>query len=253
MNRFGLFFAPIIFFGLNTYSQSKIYVSVDASPTYSFRSYKLMDYSTGNSNIPSGKVLYDYFKKYSDSIESPTVGYEMSVNIGYSITNKLALITGFHYNRIGYKINKTIPVGHFISDGNIISSVYDNTKLDLYSNLYYLGIPLGLQYNVYTIGKFNLGLNIGGSIDFLLKHDTRDVDNSKENYSEYPKITLDINAGIQLGYMINDKFEVYVMPQISDYITSNVKINWIESNDLSLKINQYNYYGDLKFGLKYRL
>ena len=77
--------------------------------------------------------------------------------------------------------------------------------------------------------------------------------NSKDYYSEYSKIAVNIDAGVQLGYRINDKFEVYLMPHISDYITSNVKINLFVSNDLFVKINQYNYYGDIKLGIKYRL
>jgi len=239
--------------GLNNYSQGKIFVSLDASPTYSFRTYKLIDYSSGNSNLLSGKILYDSFKKYSDSTESPKFGFKISANIGYSINDKLVLTTGFHFNKIGYKIDKTLRVAHFVVNGNIISSVYSDFKLDLYSNLYYFGIPIGIEYKICTFNKITLGLSIGSSIDFLVKHDTKDLPDSKENYSEYSKIAVDINAGIQLGYIINDKFEVYLKPHFADYITPNVKINSTLSNDLFVKINQYNYYGDIIFGLKYRL
>jgi len=252
MKRILLLFVSITF-GLEIYSQGKMFVSVDASPIYSYRAYRLMDYSSGNSNVPSGKVLYNYFKKYSDSTESPKFGYQISANLGYLITDKIVIMTGFHLNKIGYKIKKTFPVAHFVISDSIVTPYNDNTQINLYSNLYYFGIPIELQYKVYTISKFNIGLNIGGSINFLIKHVTKDLPNSKENYSEYSKTAIDISAGIQLGYMINEKFEVYLMPHVSDYITSNVKINTTFSNDLFLKINQYNYYGDIKFGLKYKL
>ena len=256
MKRLLLLFISIIL-GFRIYSQDRFFVSFEASPIYSYRSYKLIDYSNGNSNFPSGKILYNDFKHYCDSIESPKFGYNFGFNIGYGLTDKFSIIIGIHYKKIGYKINMNFPVAHFVYNGYIQPIYSEYQKLDLYSNLYYIGIPIGFQYKVYSINRFNIGLNICSSLDLLIKHDTKYLPSpntkSKEDYSDYSKMAIDINGGIQLGYMINDKFEVYLMPHFSDYITSNVKVNAILTDDFFVKINQYNYYGDIIIGFKYKL
>lgn len=252
MKRLLLVFLFFIF-SVTIYSQRKLFVSIDASPTYSFRTYKLVDYSSGSATLPSGKVLNDKFLNNSDSIESPKFGYQIAVNIGYQLTDKFVLITGCHFVKIGNKIEGRLPSVQYVVEDNIISSLKYGPKLDLYSDFYYLGIPISLQYKAYTISKFKIGLEVGGSIDYLVDHDSRHLSNSKEDYSTYPQIDLSIHAGLQLGYTINDKFEVYMLPQFTHYITPNEKIDETLSNDFFVKINQYNYYSAIKVGLKYQL
>jgi hypothetical protein len=216
-----------------------------------------MDYSSGNSNVSSGKILYDNFKHFYDSIETPKYGYQIAINIGCGLTNKFSINTGIHFKNIGYKINMGLPVGRFDLNGYSTIIYSDNKRSDSYSNMDYIGIPLGLEYKAFSLGKFSMGFNIGSSVDLLIKHDTKYVTypdmKSRDDYSEYSKISIDLNLGIYIDYSINDKFEVYLVPHFTDYVTPNVKINTVLSNDLFVKINQYNYYGDIKFGLKYKL
>jgi hypothetical protein len=257
MNRFLVLFISIIV-GLRVYSQEKLFFSVDASPLLSYRTYKLIDYSSGNSTVQSGKVLYNDFKHYYDSIESPKYGYKISINIGYSLTDKLSVLSGIIYKKIGYKTNSTLTSGQYNANGGILHHYSSNNDvLDLYSNLFYIGIPVGLQYKIYSVNKFDIGLSIGSSFDLLINHDTKDIDypniKPRDYYSDYSNFAINIDAGVEFGYMINSKFEVYLMPHFADYITSNVKINYILSDDLYVKINQYNYYCDFKFGFRYKI
>ena len=255
------FFIFLTISGLNINAQSKLFVSVDVSPILSYRGYKVGDYSKETSTFPSGKVIFDTFKQQSDSIEESRHGFQVSFNLGYFITDKFSIQSGFQYKNIGINMKPTyFPTGAYIIDGQSVP-IYTNSstnEIKQYTSFNYFGLPLNLQYKVFSFAKFNVGLNVGCSFDFLLSHKTIEIKMNrssvtKESYSSYPSIAMSIQGGIPIGYMINDKFEVFIMPQYATYLTPNVKFNLNASNDFNCKINQYNIFGELKFGLKYRI
>jgi len=255
-------FTFLIFFtilGLNINAQSKLFISVDISPILSYRCYKIGDYSKETSTFPSGKVIFDAFKQQFDSIEESRPGFQVSFNLGYLITDKFSILAGFQYKNIGINMKPSyFRSGAYYIDGQSVPIYTSSTYGKQYTSFNYFGIPLNLQYKVFSFAKFNVGLNVGCSFDFLLSHKTIDIKMgpssvTKESYSSYPSIAMNLQGGIPIGYMINDKVEVFIMPQYATYLTPNVKFNLNVSNYFNCKINQYNIFGELKFGLKYKI
>ncbi|NOQ24982.1 MAG: outer membrane beta-barrel protein [Bacteroidales bacterium] len=256
MNRL-LLLLTLTFFVLKLSSQNKYFISIEASPVLSYRSNILADYSSETIENPSGSFIFDNFEKNYDSIESSKLGYQISLNLGYNITDKISIHTGIKFKNIGLKTEFKAPIGIYESDISVIVPDYDFT-IEQYSNIYYLGVPINLAYKVYSKNKFNLNLNLGGTVDFLLSYDSPkntiySTTATEQDFSEYSSITLNINGGIQISYSINDKFNLYIMPEYTRYLTPNIKFNIDVSDEIYAKINQYHYFGDLKIGLQYKL
>jgi len=258
MIRFSLLILLIIV-GLKTNAQNKFSVSIDASPVLSYRSYTAGSYSPGTVGLlPSGKVIYDYFKHLNDSTESSKYGFQVSVKLGYHIANRLTILTGIQFKNIGVKNETTYPIAYYDVNGQPVQITGSNSVFKQHSNLYYLGIPLGLQLRLCSIKKFTFGLNLGTTLDFLISHKVQELrlnpdSETKEDYSDYSSMPINWNAGMQIDYKINDRFYLFFSPQFTEYFTPNIKINASVSNDLYSKINQYNYFGEVKFGVTYKL
>jgi len=247
-----------IILGLRINAQNKLSFSFDVSPTLSYRNYKLIDYSQGNSIFPSGKFYYNKFRNLYDSIESPKYGFQISLNLSYNISNKFSILAGIQYKNIGtrYDITPLLAVFHYNETANYI---FGEKPVIVYSKFHYIGIPVSLQYKVCSFNKLNILINAGSTIDFLISHEegselkTNPYTSQIANASDYSKVAININGGIKFSYPMNNHWDIDIMPLYTQYVTPNVKINLYTSDDLFLKFNQFNYHWTLKFEIKYRI
>jgi len=103
--------------------------------------------------------------------QSPAMGYETGLGLGYKLNKKFSLTGGFQFNISQYKINaflyKDEPIavvldkGEYSSTVNTVSSlrsVSGTTPLTIKNRYYQISMPLGLEWNILNHGRLSWGL-----------------------------------------------------------------------------------------------
>ena len=253
-----------VFFLNNIYSQSQFEYSFDIEPIYSYRTYRMTDASQQTELFPSGNILYSNFKLNYDKLEKPKFGYGMNLNIGYNFNPKTLLRFGIGYKNIGEKIVFREPDYYIKVDGQTVIS-YKKELSSVLNSYEYLSIPIDFQYKLFDLNKISFEFSFGTEVDLKLFSTIQDpystFQNPSINFSKDTKSTygqpsdyaLNLHCGLVLNYKIKDNLTLFFQPEFARYITPNVKYNLqFENLDLHCKINQYNYYGQLKIGVKFR-
>ena len=167
------------------------------TPSVSYRRLKENDDQTTQKNNFAGASLQSD-SRVDPSVainQSPAVGYETGVGLGYKLSNKFVFTGGFQFNISQYKINAflykdeptvvTLNEGAYSSTVNTISSLrsVSGTKPLIIKNRYYqLSMPVGLEWNILNRGRFNWG--IGTSIQPTYTFDKQPLIISS-NYKNY--------------------------------------------------------------------
>lgn len=252
-----------VFFINVAYSQSRLEYSFDIEPIYSYRTYKMTDASKQTETLPSGDILYTNFKSHYDKLEKPKFGYGMNLNIGYNINSQTLLKLGIGYKNIGEKIVFHEPDYYTTVAGQTIIS-YKKELRSALNSYNYLSIPIELQYKLLNLNKISFGFSFGVEIDFKTYSkiqnpygsfkDTSIINkDTKYTYGQASDYALNLHCGFVLNYITSDYLILFIQPEFVRYVTPNVKYNLqFENLDVHCKIKQYNYYGELKVGLKYR-
>lgn len=101
----------------------------------------------------------------------------------------------------------------------------DNFKVQEVQKLHYLGIPLNVNYNIFSLGQLNVYASIGGMVEKDIYGEFRRIKegqasanfNSAAEGSEEKEITkisqenpqISVNAGVGLSYPIYDRLRLY--------------------------------------------
>jgi hypothetical protein len=224
----------------------------------------MIDASQQTESLPSGNIIYSDFKLQYDKLEKPKFGYGMNLNIGYNFNPKTLLNFGIGYKNIGEKIVFREPDYYFKVDGQMLIS-YKKELSSALNSFEYVSIPIALQYKLFELNKFSFGFLFGTEIDLKLfstiQNPYSSIQNPSINVSKDTKYTygqptdyaINLHCGLVLNRKINDNLTLFIQPEYARYVTPNVKYNLQYDNlDIHCKINQYNYYAQLKIGIKYR-
>lgn len=240
------------------YSQSKLSYYIEIAPTYSYRNYKLVDYSVATNEIGSGKVIYDFFQEKYNDVEEPTFKYTFSAGINYDVSERFSFKTGLSYKNIGENVSYETSTGQY-EYGNIIVPVTETSyNMDFSNSYHYLGIPIEFNYRLISRDKVTFGIIIGFDLDLLLADKITNfyVSSSeadmKYHFSNTSFLATNIHGGFTTNISLGDKIGLFISPQFSKYITQNVSYDVEPQDGLYCKINQYNYYGQLKIGIVYK-
>ncbi|AOW19624.1 outer membrane beta-barrel protein [Urechidicola croceus] len=109
-----------------------------------------------NSSYRSLNSNYDYLDERDDKV------ILLDFSIGYirTISKKFSIETGVRYSKKGF--NRT-PV-------TFINYPFDiNSPHSLKYRLNYIGVPIGLRYNIFKINNFTVGISAGVNNNLLLK------------------------------------------------------------------------------------
>jgi len=165
------------------------------TPSISYRRLKEKDQNNNIKN--SGAALETgYHINPSKAInQTPALGYETGVGLGYKLNKNFSLTGGFQFNISRYKINAflykdepvavTLDEGAYASTVNTISnlrSVPGNTPITIKNSYYQLSMPLGMEWQIINKGKFNWGL--GASVQPTYTFDKQPLIFSS-NYKNY--------------------------------------------------------------------
>ncbi len=243
-----------LFLGLNLRAQSKFSISFEAAPTLSYRSNQFIDYSRDNPAYHSGEREYERILKQINLTESPKYCYQASLKLGYRITERITLQAGIQYKNIGSSWDVPI-IDEYIHTGGLNIITYTGKRKTEYSSYYYIGVPINIGLRIISFNKFNIAIDAGYSLEFLDSHEfgrNLNIINTI-NTVKNPKTTFNVNGGIRLGYNLNERFEVYVMPQFVRYFKPNSRIYMDFIGEYVYRFNQYYYFGALNFGVKFNL
>lgn len=187
------------------------------TPSVSYRRLKEKNQNTNSKN--SGAALESAYRvSPSKAInQTPALGYETGLGLGYKLSNKLSLTGGFQFNISQYKINaflyKDEPVAVTLNEGayastiNTVSSlrsVPGNAPLTIKNRYYELSVPVGIEWQILNSGRFNWGL--GASIQPTYTFDKQPliISSNYKNYADGSAYVRNwnINGNIEtfLGY-----------------------------------------------------
>jgi hypothetical protein len=199
----------IISFGQDTIVQHKLFIGLNFSPDYCYRSLTKNDQSISESSWNRAKNL-------EDSIEKPKFGFTTGINFYYFINERFSIESGIFYSLRGYK---TIPLPILIitSSGNIDFS----EKASLISNYSYLDFPLKVNYTFFK-NRVRMIVGLGATLNVLLKarfsSDPPEILESAfaltDGHGKYTgnKINISPTVSIGLQYELNEKMNLRIVP-----------------------------------------
>ncbi|WP_258102088.1 hypothetical protein [Marinoscillum pacificum] len=240
-------------------AQSNISYVFSLSPNYNYRSYK----EVKNDNSNSDKANFDTFKNYYDDREDPQVGISSFVGFSLDLKRKVKLTTGLTYKSLFERVSVPIPEAIYQYNGSLGSFYGNNPEVKKFNNTYqYLGIQVMGAHNLVERNKYVIGIEIGAEIDKLINykigsHEIPSMNhytNSdvKYQYSDPQQVTLNLCGGLMFEYKPNEKISLYSSPQFTRYITPNVTYDIPVGEDSNMKINQFNYFAEIQFGIIFK-
>ncbi len=193
----------------DSYSKKKITIGVHASNVFASQnntsSVSMSNTLCASSFMASteNEALLAYYKETKHHFQPLSFGLTMS----YGLTNRLSLSTGAVY---------TLAISDFIRN------VGEDEVKDC-QHLNYIGIPLGLAYDMWTIGKLNVYAKVYGQMDFNVSAsvETEGVKN------KIKKDRIQMSTGATLGaeYMILPQLGFYVEPGVKYYFNNGSHVD----------------------------
>ncbi|HEX5150988.1 MAG TPA: hypothetical protein VFW07_06045 [Parafilimonas sp.] len=184
-------------------------------------SYRRLDESGENSkeNKNAGASLEsDYRVDPSTAInQSPALGYETGVGLGYKLNKRFSLTGGFQFNISQYKINAFLHTdevasvildeGEYASTVNTVSnlrSIPGTTPLTIKNRYYQLSMPLGLEWQVLRRGHISWGLGASVQPTYTFDKQPLIISSNYKNYADGSAYVrnwnINANAETFLGY-----------------------------------------------------
>ena len=184
-------------------------------------SYRKLDEGTNNAkeNKNAGASLEsDYRVDPSTAInQSPALGYETGVGLGYKLNKKFSLIGGFQFNISQYKINAylhkdevasvVLNEGEYASTVNTMSSLRSipgTTPLTIKNRYYQISMPLGIEWQVLRRGNISWGLGASVQPTYTFDKQPLIISSNYKNYTDGSAYVrnwnINANAETFLGY-----------------------------------------------------
>ena len=184
-------------------------------------SYRRLDEGneTSKENKNTGASLEsDYRIDPSTAInQSPALGYETGVGLGYKLNKKFSLTGGFQFNISQYKINAflhkdevasvILNEGEYASTVNTVSSlrsIAGTTPLTIKNRYYQISMPLGMEWQVLKRGNISWGLGASVQPTYTFDKQPLIISSNYKNYADGSAYVrnwnINANAETFLGY-----------------------------------------------------
>lgn len=271
MNRLLIVLGFIILFSNRTYSQQKYDIEFYGGSIYSNRVYRSLNYIDPNlsSVYRQGKDYFEnVFKPLTNQLEKPILRYSAGFKVTRDISNKVNVQLGLEYSSIGEKADYGLtPLYKYVDWGGVqvLMPSIENYHLEMTYEYNYLSVPISLRHKLFEFNNIGVFPLIGVSFDFLLN---KKVDNSSEQTEmqvvskfdnrnhEFKGISSAVSVGLEFNYNISDKLELYISPNVKQYILPNeivMPMLHVIGGDTFYfdKINKYNYTIGLNTGLRF--
>ena len=130
----------------------------------------------------------------------------LGITFSYPLTDKLSLSSGIVYTRLHSEFK----------------SIIRNSQLTRQQNLYYLGIPLNLQYQFWHYKGLKTYLSTGVQVDWNIKTKAETDGISQEMEKDRMQWSIGGNVGLQ--YELTPQLGIYAEPGIRHYFDNGSKV-----------------------------
>ena len=152
----------------------------------------------------------------------------VGLQVAFGIAPRLSLSTGLVYTRTS-------------SDFYPYAS---SSSYNVHQVLYYVGIPVGLNYEFWQSGGFHAYVMAGAEADYNVKNDTEEEGVKKEN-AKRDRVQFSGKASLGAQYDITPKVGLYIEPGAKYYFDNG---SHVENTFKDKKLNF-----NLQFGLRFNL
>ena len=152
----------------------------------------------------------------------------VGMQIAFGVAPRLSLSTGVVYTRTSSDFYPYAP----------------NNDYNVHQVLHYVGIPLGLNYELWRSGGFHAYVMAGAEADYNVKNDT-DEDGTKKENTKRDKVQFSGKASLGAQYDISPSVGLYIEPGAKYYFDNGSDI------ENTFKDKKLNF--NLQFGLRFNL
>lgn len=150
----------------------------------------------------------------------------IGAQVGIGLAPRLSLSTGVVYTRVASDFKS-----------------YGVSEFDTHQVLHYVGVPLGINYEVWSTGGFHAYVMAGGEADFNVKNDTK-VSGHKEDVKR---------DGVQFSGKASLGAQYDVTPQVGFYIEPGAKYYFDNGSEIENTFKDKKWNFNLQFGLRINL
>lgn len=150
----------------------------------------------------------------------------IGAQVGIGLAPRLSLSTGVVYTRVASDFKS-----------------YGVSEFDTHQVLHYVGVPLGLNYEVWSTDGFHAYVMAGGEADFNVKNDTK-VSGHKEDVKR---------DGVQFSGKASLGAQYDVTPQVGFYIEPGAKYYFDNGSEIENTFKDKKWNFNLQFGLRINL
>ena len=152
----------------------------------------------------------------------------VGMQIAFGVAPRLSLSTGVVYTRTSSDFYPYAP----------------NNDYNVHQVLHYVGIPVGLNYELWRSGGFHAYVMAGAEVAYNVKNDT-DEDGTKKQDAKRDKVQFSGKASLGAQYDISPSVGLYIEPGAKYYFDNGSDI------ENTFKDKKLNF--NLQFGLRFNL
>ena len=152
----------------------------------------------------------------------------VGMQIAFGVAPRLSLSTGVVYTRTSSDFYPYAP----------------NNDYNVHQVLHYVGIPVGLNYELWRSGGFHAYVMAGAEADYNVKNDT-DEDGTKKENTKRDRVQFSGKASLGAQYDISPSVGLYIEPGAKYYFDNGSDI------ENTFKDKKLNF--NLQFGLRFNL
>lgn len=152
----------------------------------------------------------------------------VGMQLAFGIASRLSLSTGVVYTRTSSDFYPYAP----------------NSDYQVHQVLHYVGIPVGLNYELWRSGGFHAYVMAGAEADYNVKNDT-DEDGTRKQDAKRDRVQFSGKASLGAQYDISPSVGLYIEPGAKYYFDNGSDI------ENTFKDKKLNF--NLQFGLRFNL
>lgn len=237
---------------------SKLDFQFYLTPSYSYR--RLVDDVQGSltkSYVTAIPFEANYVVDLNRAIQNrPSVGYEIGFSLGYNLSKKLAIRSGFQFNVRQYNIDAFVhsaeptTVALSADNSNLVfntvsgfRSVEGSRPIELKNRYYEIAMPIGIDWRPIS-GKFAWGIAASIQPTYTFDKEPFIITSNYKNYAD--------GSQLMRNWNINANFETYVGYNTGKYrwqLGPQFRYQVMSTMGNSFPIREYPYDIGIKLGL----
>lgn len=168
--------------------------------------------TSDNPDAMGGDMMYvtnvALMSKYKE-VKHHAQPVSLGLSMAYALTNRLSVTTGVVYTRALSDITKSV-------DGD---DVVENQRL------HYVGVPLGVKYNVWQNSSIQAYTTVGAQADFNVSASVTTGDLTDDINKDRPQFSVNAAAGLQVNVVPH--VGVFAEPGVRYYFNNKSKVETI--------------------------